>query len=331
MKKININKKITSFLFCFMCFILCPLLIFAHEHNENCYGGKLHTCQGDTINGGACYTAQDNNGTITYVKTCGKTTGRYYNSAGQYLLPRCNQVGVSVKPVEPVQQSKTPNFEMIVTFLDGHTEQVHANRTDWSSAKHYNEGEVINIYWKGLVNSALTPGELSTQIKYTSPPTPTPTATPTPTETPTLTPTETPTPTATPTPTETPTPTPVEEIEETPTPTPTETPTVIPTETPIPTEDITPTPTKNVEQENIENNPIVNEEDIPTNTPTPTNKITPIPTEKSEDFEMSQLIPFVLVGGCIFIGFIFIVWYNIKKSKKQTPTNKVDLNDFMYK
>lgn len=325
MKRKNLNKKIRNIFLVFSFLLLFPTIVYAHDHTENCYGGNLHTCQGDETNGGACYTEQANeDGTKTYVKTCGKTSGRYYNSAGQYLMPQCNKIGVGIEPVEPVQQTNNPNFKINVTFLDGHTEQVQASRTDWNSSKYYGSDGVITVYWNGLVNSALTPGEISAQIKFTSPPTPTPTQTPIPTQEPTATPiqiTETPTPTEE-LPIENETTPEIEppQIEETPIPT------IEPTiNTPLPTITVAPTQSANVEPIT----PIVYDEEIltstPTNTPTPT--FVPI----KEPVEISKYIPVVVVAICIFIAFGFIIWYNIKKKKNNTPTQMVDLNNFIYK
>lgn len=312
-----------------------PKTIYAHEHNENCYGGTLHICIGDSTNGGACYTQKTNNdGSITYVKTCGKTSGRYYNSAGQYLAAQCNKIATNIVATNPTQQGSFPNFSINVTFLDGHTEEMPAHRSDWTSKNDYSNGGIVTVFWSGLVNNAKNISELSTTINFTTPkPTPSPTPTPSVDTTPVIeTPTETIPPTIEVTPTPeletivTPEPTPI--IESIPTPevdkivTPTPEVTIIPSiDDPVTyDEDL-------LTNENIEENQI----DITTkDTPTPNvQKPTIQPKDKGFSWTLES-IAIVSVLICIVISFVFIILYNCKKKRSKDNAQKIDLNNFFY-
>ena len=246
----SFTKIICSLLLTFFFFSM-EEVVYAHTHNEACYGGTEHICDGTATNGGNCYTKQSEG---NYIKTCGKTSGRYYNSNGQYLSPQCNIVGVSATAVEPIQHKETPLLKMNITFLDGHTETINAIRTDWSPAKDYSNGETITLYWKGLINNAKTQGELSAQIDFTSP----------------IKHTSTPTPMETTTPTSTP-------IEEEPTPTQT-----IDNENDVDDKTILEDTEKEVENQDSTSLGIIEEEILETPEPTPTfvPTSTPIPTVK---------------------------------------------------
>ena len=135
-----------------------------HVHTAACYGGTQHICQGDTENGGPCYTYDSASG--KYVKTCGKTSGNYYNSKGEYLLPQCASVGVSAEAAVPEQTGKEPDTRLKVTFLDGHTAEVKASGSSFDRTKYYNGGKV-HVWWSGLVGSASSYGKLSADITFT--------------------------------------------------------------------------------------------------------------------------------------------------------------------
>ena len=354
-KKKNINFKsknkifisiLKTFAFAFILLSspVFKLNAYAHSHSAACYGGVEHICDGNEQTGGACFTQQSNG---SYVKTCGKTSGKYYNSNGQYLSPQCNKIGVSATAVEPTQFKSTPLLKMNITFLDGHTETVNATRTDWSTVKDYSNGETITLYWNGLVNDAKTPGELSAKVEFTSPivHTTTPTLTPAPTQSVE----ETPTPTL-----------PIEEenngdisnvvengsennndelqegtslgvieeeIEETPIPT--------PTSTPIPTIIDTPIPTKIVEESNI-NKPIYYEDEKETEEDVLTieelqkqQEAERLKKEKEEREQFLKIVvPIALVGIVTVISLIVLFSYNVKKKKEEYETKHVNLHDF---
>lgn len=301
LKNINFKKTFIGNLF-LITLIGITTNVYAHEHTGDCYGGTLHTCQGDLTNGGACYSqvAQNCLGTMTYTeeskttskcascsaeiqgitfytvkcsacpfsgkavdqpstcpscganlgliegyikfgstcpqtynvyqKTCNKTTGKYYNSQGQYLNPSCNYVIVSITPKVQNQVTDNPDFTIIATYLDGHTQEKQPTKVDYSPNKKYNNSS-ITISYSGIVTRAGNQGTLTTSITLSSP-------------TPITTPTPTPTKVTTPTPTQVITPTP----------------TTIITPTTLPTQQITPiAPTQSVENQQTSNQEITNE------------------------------------------------------------------------
>ena len=289
-------KKLIICSFLVLAFFGMKKNVYAHEHTGDCYGGTLHTCQGDLKNGGSCYTQGPQNclGTMTYTeessnsikcascaneiqnvkiysvkcsdcsfvgkaidqpatcpscnanlglpqgyikfgsncpqifnvytKTCNKTSGKYYNSQGQYLNPSCNRVVVSITPKTQNQVTDKPDFTIIATYLDGHTEEKQPSKVDYSVGKKYNNS-TIEISYSGIVTRAGNQGTLKTSITLS---TPTPITTPTPTQT-----QPTPTPTIATTPTIVPT--------TQPTPSTITTPTIAPTTQPTPSTPITDT------------------------------------------------------------------------------------------
>ena len=125
----------------------------------------------------------------TYLKTCKKENGAYYDSNGNKVEPTCNSVIVDIKAKNPTQTTNNPDFTLIATYLDGHTSEIKPTIAEYSSNKQY-KNEQIRLSYTGIITKAGQKGTLVAYLHLTTP-------TPSPTTTPTITPTPTPTPTST--------------------------------------------------------------------------------------------------------------------------------------
>jgi hypothetical protein len=122
----------------------------------------------------------------TYLKTCNKVNGAYYNTNGIQVEPTCNAVVISIAPKTQFQTTKTPNFTLIATYLDGHMAEIQPTTASFDSTAKYNN-TAIELTYTGDITKAGNRGTLATYIYVTTPQdttiktTPTPTVTPSPT------------------------------------------------------------------------------------------------------------------------------------------------------
>lgn len=143
----------------------------------------------------------------TYIKTCGKTNGAYYNLKGQKIEPTCDDTVISIVPAKQFQTTNSPDFTIVATYLDGHTEEIQPTTAAYNSSYKDYDKSPIELTYSGFITKAGNRGTIATYLYLTTPkesvsPTPTPAmliSTPTPITTQLPEPTATPIPTLIPT------------------------------------------------------------------------------------------------------------------------------------
>lgn len=170
------------------------------ENNEPCSASYTHSyiekeliCGKDTTTIDkveyvlGCGKTEESIDKIQYKKLCNKENNAFYDSYGKKVSPQCHYIVDSIKPKVKEQKTKTPDFTIYVTYLDGHVEEAKASKADWNKNVVYNNNDIVLYYSgkttaDGKINTLTTVVKLTTPVEYTATPTPTkrPTATPTP-------------------------------------------------------------------------------------------------------------------------------------------------------
>ena len=104
----------------------------------------------------------------SYSLSCTKTLGAYYNGETR-VYETCSDVVTSIEPVVATQNIERAriDFNIKVTYLDGHTRIMLPSSSDYDSTKDYN-GEDVILYYTGEINKAGEQGTLSTTINLTT-------------------------------------------------------------------------------------------------------------------------------------------------------------------
>ena len=128
-------------------------------------GGKCLYCGGDdAADCTSCISGKQ------YLSSkCPLDDTKYYDASGNECQPICSQVVTSIAPSKTSQTinvGDTPNWNAVVTFLDGSTKNVSCNVSGYSSTTYGSE-QTVTLSYGSYNGSAKNPGAKTVSAKIT--------------------------------------------------------------------------------------------------------------------------------------------------------------------
>lgn len=141
---------------------------FNHYYYDNKYVcGKTESTIENIIYELGCGKTNETIEKIYYQKICGKENNKFYNSRGMNVIPQCSTTIVSITPKQNIQVGTTPDFTIVVSYLDGHKQEKQATKADWNSNKIYKNQNIV-LYFTCRTKTNGEINTLTTTINFTN-------------------------------------------------------------------------------------------------------------------------------------------------------------------